>query len=76
MVEEKLKKIFYDALEIEADEIKPDAQLAASLGIDSTELVELTVAIKKGFNLDIPTNTFKKTQSFNEIIAFLKTKGV
>ncbi|MBF0479105.1 MAG: hypothetical protein HQL26_06445 [Candidatus Omnitrophica bacterium] len=71
-IEDQLKKIFFDVLEIEADDIEPDKSLAVSLGIDSTEMVELNVVIKKSFNLDIPTSTFKKTQSFNDIVKFLK----
>ena len=48
-LEEKVKAVFKDVLEIESDEIKPDETLDQSLGMDSTEMVELAVAIKKEF---------------------------
>ncbi len=74
-VEEKVKGIFKDVLDIGPDEIKEDVKLDVALGIDSTEMVEITVALKKAFNLTIPNNQFKKTQTFNELVAFIKAQG-
>lgn len=75
-LEEKVKEIFKEVLEINPEEIRLDEKLDVSLGIDSTEMVELTVAIKKAFNLEIPNNEFKKTSTFNELIESIKEKGV
>lgn len=74
-LEEKVKEIFKEVLEINPEEISLDEKLDVSLGIDSTEMVELTVAIKKAFNLEIPNNEFKKTLTFNELIDAMKAKG-
>jgi len=74
-LEEKVKNIFKDVLGIEPQEIKESEKLDIVLGLDSTEMVELTVALKKAFNLTIPNNQFKKTQTFNEIVAFIKSQG-
>ncbi|MCX5682043.1 MAG: acyl carrier protein [Candidatus Omnitrophica bacterium] len=75
-IEIKIKDIFKQVLDIKPDEIKENEKLDIALGIDSTEMVELTVAIKKAFNLVIPNNQFKKTQTFNELVAFVKSQGV
>ena len=74
-IENKLKAIFKKVLDIQESEIIPDAPLDKSLDIDSTEMVELTVALKRAFNLTIPNNQFKKTQTFNEIATFIKSQG-
>jgi len=74
-LEEKVKAVFKDVLEIGPDEIKADEKMDICLGLDSTEMVEITVALKKAFNLDIPNNEFKKTLTFNELIETIKSKG-
>ncbi len=73
-IENKLKAIFKKVLDIKENEIIPDAKLETSLGIDSTEMVEISVAIKKGLGVALKDNELKKTHSFNEIVAILKTK--
>ena len=74
-LEDKVKAVFKDVLDIKPEEIKPDEKMDICLGLDSTEMVEITVAIKRAFNLDIPNNEFKKTLTFNELIASMKAKG-
>ncbi len=73
-LENKLKSIFKKVLDIKETEIVPGAKLDESLGIDSTEMVEISVVIKKEFGIALKDNELKKTQSFNEIVAVLKSK--
>ena len=44
------------------------------LGIDSTEMVEISVVIKKELGVSLKDGELKKTHSFNDIVAILKTK--
>ena len=74
-VEIAVKEVFQKVLDIKPEEIKPDAKLDQALGIDSTEMVEIAVGIKKRLNIPIGDNELKKTHSFNEIIGILKSKG-
>ena len=73
-IESKLKSIFKKVLDIQESEIVPGAKLDESLGIDSTEMVEISVVIKKELGLPLKDNELKKTHSFNDIVAILKTK--
>ena len=75
-LESKVKQIFKDVLGISPDEIQPDQPLNQDMGMDSTEMVEITVAIKKEFNLDIGNNAIKKDMTFNQVIQFLQKQGV
>jgi len=74
-VENSIRKIFKEVLDVEADEIKPDAKLDQAFGVDSTEMVEITVGLKKALGLDMQNNELKKSHSFNDIVAYLKQKG-
>ena len=61
-------------LDIKESEIVPGAKLDESLGIDSTEMVEISVVIKKEFGIPLKDNELKKTHSFNEIVAIIASK--
>ena len=73
-IETKLKAIFKKVLDIQESEIVPGAKLDESLGIDSTEMVEIFVVIKKEMGVSLKDNELKKTHSFNEIVEILKSK--
>ena len=73
-IESKLKAIFKKVLDIKETEIVPGAKLDESLGIDSTEMVEISVVIKKELGVALKDNELKKTHSFNDIVGILKSK--
>ena len=73
-IESKLKSILKKVLDIKESEIVPGAKLDESLGIDSTEMVEISVVIKKEFGISLKGDELKKTHSFNDIVAILRIK--
>ena len=75
-VEQTVKEVFQKVLDVKPETIKPDAKLDQALGVDSTEMVEIAVGLKKRLNVAIGDNELKKTHSFNEIVAILKSKGI
>jgi len=74
-IEDTVKDIFNQVLDVKPDEIKPDDKLDTGLGVDSTEMVEISVGLKKALNIEIADSELKKTHSYNEIVEILKTKG-
>ena len=74
-IEQRVKGLLKKVLDISPDEIKSDESLDQSLGIDSTEMVEISVGLKKEFSVPIADNEIKKTNTFSEIIGILKSKG-
>ncbi len=75
-IEDRVKGVFKKVLDVKPEEIKPDSKLDQSLGVDSTEMVEISVSLKKEFGVPIADNEVKKTHSLSEIISILKSKGV
>ena len=75
-LEDRIKTIFNKVLDIKPEEIKSDQTLDRSLGIDSTEMVEISVGLKKEFGVPLLDNEIKKTHTLNDIVKILKTKGV
>lgn len=74
-VEDTVKEIFNTVLDVKPEEIQPDDKLEDGLGVDSTEMVEIAVGLKKALSVDICDNELKKSHSFNEIVEILKSKG-
>ena len=74
-VEAAVKEVFQKVLDVQPNEIKPDAKLDQALGVDSTEMVEIAVGLKKRLNVSIGDNELKKTHSYNDIVTILKSKG-
>jgi len=73
-VEEQVKSVFKKVLDISPSEIKPNEKLDASLGIDSTELVEISVGIKKELGVALADSELKKSHTFNEIVKIVESK--
>jgi len=73
-IESKVKGILKKVLDIKENEIVPGAKLDESLGIDSTEMVEISVSIKKELGIVLKDGELKKTHSFNDIVNILKSK--
>ena len=73
---ERVKDVFVKVLKVKPEEIDVAAQLYTNLGCDSTEMVEIAVALEKTFGVDLADNEIKKTHAINEIAEILKAKGV
>ena len=73
-VEDTVKEILNQVLDVKPEEINPDEKLEDGLGVDSTEMVEISVGLKKALGIDISDNDLKKSHSFNEIVEILKSK--
>ena len=74
-VEDIVKEVLNQVLDVKPEEIKPDEKLEDGLGVDSTEMVEIVVGLKKASGVDISDSELKKANSFNEIVEILKSKG-
>ena len=72
--ETRVREILQKVLDIKQSEIVPGAKLDESLGIDSTEMVEISVVIKKQLGIALKDNELKKSHSFNEIVSILNSK--
>ena len=75
-IEARIKSVFQKVLDVNPDEMKPDQAFGASLGVDSTEMVEINVGLKKEFGIDLANNEVKKTHTINDVAALLSSKGV
>ncbi len=73
-VEDTVKEILNTVLDVKPEEIQPNVKLEDSLGVDSTEMVEISVGIKKALNVELADSELKKSHSFNDIVNILNSK--
>ena len=74
LVEDALKQVLIEKIEIDAEEFRPEAKLADDYGVDSTELVEIILSLEKVLEIKIPEGIINKNYSINEIVDTIKGK--
>ena len=72
VVEEALKEILIEKIEITPDEFTPEAKMADDFGVDSTELVEIILSLEKALGIKIPEGSVKKNFSIKEFVEVIK----
>ncbi|MCC6475436.1 acyl carrier protein [bacterium] len=73
-MENKVKKIIADRLQVDLDSVTDKAGFVEDLGADSLDLVELIMAFEEEFGLEIPDQDAETMKSVGDAIAYLKSK--
>ena len=71
---EQVKNLLVELFEIEPGEIKDEAELYSGLGLDSTETVELILAIEKMFNIKVVEKEITKFSCLKDIAHVIQGK--
>ncbi|EFC92333.1 MULTISPECIES: acyl carrier protein [Dethiosulfovibrio] len=70
----RLKEIIIDRLDVEEEQIKPEASFVEDLGADSLDIVELIMGIEEEFDIEIPDEDAEKLTSVGEAIDYASNK--
>jgi len=70
-VEERVKKIIAEQLDVDADEIVPEASFVDDLGADSLDLVELVMAMEEAFDIEISDEEAEKLRTVQDAIDYI-----
>ena len=73
-IQEKLKDIVVDRLNVEESQIKPEASFVEDLGADSLDIVELIMGIEEEFDIEIPDEDAEKLTTVGEALNYVKNK--
>lgn len=66
----RLKEIITDRLDVEGDQIVPEASFVEDLGADSLDIVELIMGIEEEFDIEIPDEDAEKLTSVGEAMNY------
>ncbi|HPF85673.1 Acyl carrier protein [bioreactor metagenome] len=66
----RLKEIIIDRLDVEEDQIVPEASFVEDLGADSLDIVELIMGIEEEFDIEIPDEDAEKLTTVGEAMNY------
>ncbi len=73
-LENKIKKIIADRLQVDLASVTDGASFVEDLGADSLDLVELVMAFEEEFGLEIPDQDAETMKSVGDALNYLKSK--
>jgi acyl carrier protein len=72
-IEDKVKKLIIEQLEVAPDKVKPEASFSEDLKADSLAVVELVLALEEAFKLEIPDEDTEKIKTVGDAINYIKS---
>lgn len=70
-IEDKVKRILAERLEIDPSEIRPDAQFVNDLGADSLDIVELLMSLEDEFDIEISDDEAEHIMTVKDAVDFI-----
>jgi len=71
-VEERVKKIVVEQLDVGEDSVNNEASFVDDLGADSLDTVELVMALEEEFECEIPDEEAEKITTVQQAIDFVQ----
>ena len=73
-MEQKLKELIADNMDVEISDIQPESNFIEDFGIDSLEMIELIVELEKEFDIMITNEEMADIKTYGDLLAFLQSK--
>ncbi len=75
-LQEKVKAIIVEQLDVAAEQCLPEASFINDLGADSLDLMELIMTMEEQFDVSISDEELQKIRTIQNVIDFLRANGV
>lgn len=69
---EKIRDLMVDALDLDAEEIKPESSFEEDLKVDSLDLYELVMSMEDEFGVEIPTEDLTDMKTVGDIVKYME----
>ena len=73
-IEEKVKAFLIDDLEIDEENIFPEAKLKEDMGIDSLDFVDIVVIVEKNFGFKIKPEEMVGVSTLSQFCDYIESK--
>jgi len=74
-IEEKVKKLIAEKLDVDISDVVPEASLIDDLGADSLAIVELIMTMEEEFDIEVPDEDAEKLATVKEAVAYIIEKA-
>ncbi len=71
---EKIKEIVAEQLDVDPEEVVPEASFVDDLGADSLDLTELIMAMEDEFGMEIDDEEAQKLRTVQDVIDYIESK--
>jgi len=71
---ENVKKFLVEELRVNPDDVKPEAELAGDLGINSLELADLVYLCEEKFNIVIDDEDLHNFITVGDVVRYLESQ--
>ncbi|MCK6572407.1 acyl carrier protein [Myxococcota bacterium] len=71
-IEERVKQIIVEQLDVAEDEVTPEASFIDDLGADSLDIVELVMAMEEVFDVEIPDEEAENIRTVQDAINYIQ----
>lgn len=75
-IEERIKKIIVEQLNVEEEQVTPTAHFVEDLGADSLDNVEMVMAFETEFEIEIPDEDTEKITNMQEAVAYVQKRAM
>jgi acyl carrier protein len=72
---DRVKKVVVEQLDVNADEVTPQASFVEDLGADSLDQVELIMAFEEEFDIEIPDEEAEKIANVQDAVNYIEEKS-
>ncbi len=72
MVFDRIKEILAEQLDAEADTMTMESDIAADLGADSLDVVELLMSIEDEFDVEIPDEAIESIKTIGDLVKYIE----
>lgn len=69
---DRVKKVVIEQLNVEEDQVKPEASFQQDLGADSLDTVELVMALEEEFGCEIPDEDAEKIATIQDAVNYVE----
>lgn len=73
-MKEDIRNFIAATLDVDTKEIQDAQSLYDSIGVDSTEMVELNIALQKKFGVKLAQNEINKNSTFADVVKIIQAK--
>ncbi len=73
-IEKRIKELFVKLFDMKPEEVTLKANLNGDLGMDSTEMVELIVALEKEFKIGIEDGEITNKHCVSDVVRIVEDK--
>ncbi len=72
MVFEKIKEFLVEQLDVDADKITMDTDIANDLGADSLDLFDMLGTLEEEFEVEIPDDKVEELKTVGQVVEFIQ----